>query len=56
MTWRPSRTLIRTGVPPGGRKLKMMDSVAKEDLSHYTDEEIAAIHAYLSARAQKLSR
>jgi cytochrome c553 len=50
------KTLIRTGVPPGGRKLKMMGSVAKEDLSHYTDEEIAAIHAYLSARAQKLSR
>jgi len=50
------KTLIRTGVPPGGRKLKMMGSVAKEDLSHYTDEEIAAIHAYLSARARKLSR
>jgi mono/diheme cytochrome c family protein len=44
--------LLRTGVPAGGRKLKLMDDVAKKDLSHYTDEEIAAMHAYLTERAQ----
>lgn len=44
--------LLRTGVPPGGRKLKLMDEVARSDLSHYTDDEIAATHAYLVERAQ----
>jgi hypothetical protein len=29
-----------------------MDDVARKDLSHYTDEEIAAMHAYLTERAQ----
>lgn len=46
------RTLMRTGVPPGGRDLGMMSEVARNDLSHFTDEEIAALHAYLVARAQ----
>lgn len=49
------KALLRTGVPPGGRKLKMMDDVARNQLSHYTDEEMAEIYAYLVARAQKLS-
>lgn len=49
------KTLIRTGQPPGNRKLRMMSSVAQSDLSHYTDAEIAEIYAYLVARAQKLS-
>jgi mono/diheme cytochrome c family protein len=48
--------LMRTGVPAGGRKLKMMDEVSREGFSHYTDDEIAAIHAYLVAGAQKLTR
>ena len=45
--------LLRTGVPAGDRKLKLMGDVAKKDLSHYTDEEIAAIHAYLVERARR---
>lgn len=49
-------TLMRTGVPPGGRKLKLMGSVASKDLSHLTDAEIKQIHDYLAARAQRLSR
>lgn len=49
------RRLLRDGVPAGGRKLRMMGDVARSDLSHYTNEEIAEIHAYLVARAQKLS-
>jgi mono/diheme cytochrome c family protein len=52
----PFTKLMRTGIPPGGRKLKMMDEVSRDGFSHYTDAEIAAIHSYLVARAQKLSR
>ena len=47
------RTLLRTGVPPGGKKLGMMASVARDDFSHLKDEEIAAIHAYLVERARR---
>lgn len=43
--------LLRTGVPPGGRRLGMMAAVARSDFRHFTDEEIAALHAYLQARA-----
>ena len=45
--------LMRTGVPASGRKLKLMDEVARDDLSHYNDAEIAALYAYLHERAQK---
>ncbi len=48
--------LLRTGIPAGGRKLKMMDSIARSDLSHLNDSEIAQLHSYLVARAQADSR
>jgi cytochrome c553 len=48
------KALLRTGVPPGARKLTMMDDVARNQFSHYTDEEIAEIHSYLVARSRKL--
>ena len=47
------KTLLRKGVAPGGKKLGMMGDVARSDFSHLTDEEIAAIHAYLVERAQR---
>lgn len=50
------KTLMRTGVPPGGRKLKLMDSIARDDFSRMTDADIDQLFAYLQARAQKLSR
>jgi cytochrome c553 len=50
------KTLLRTGVPPGGRKLRMMDEIARDSLSHLTDAEIDELYAYLQARAEKLSR
>jgi mono/diheme cytochrome c family protein len=50
------KKLLRTGVPAGGRKLKLMGDIAKDSLSHMTDAEIADLYAYLQARAQKLSR
>ena len=50
------KTLMRTGVPAGGRKLKVMGDVARDNLSYMTDAEISEVYAYLQARAQKLSR
>jgi len=41
--------LIRTGVPLGGRKLRMMREVARDNLSSLTDAEIAALYTYLHA-------
>lgn len=45
--------LMRTGVAAGNRKLGLMADVARNDFSHLTDREIAAIHAYLKERASR---
>lgn len=45
--------LMRTGLPPSGRELKMMTGVSRKAFSHFTDEEIAELHAYLVERAQR---
>ena len=45
--------LLRTGVPSNGKKLTLMEEVAKADFNHLTDDEIAALHAYLVERAQR---
>ncbi len=47
------RTLMREGVAPGGKKLGLMREVARDDFSHFTDQEIAAIHDYLAERAAR---
>jgi cytochrome c553 len=47
------RRLMRTGVASGNRKLGLMTEVARDDFSHFTDDEIAAIHAYLKERAAR---
>ena len=47
------KALLRTGVPPSHKDLKLMDDVAKTDLKHFNDDEIAAIHAYLVELAQR---
>ena len=39
--------LLRTGVPLGGRKLGEMGTWARNNLSHLTDGEIAALYSYL---------
>jgi mono/diheme cytochrome c family protein len=49
------RTLMRTGVPPGGRDLGEMKEVAARNFSSFTDEEVAQLHAYLQARAERVS-
>lgn len=50
------RTLMRTGVPPGGRDLGLMKEVSERGFSAYTDEEIGQLHAYLRARAERAAR
>ena len=46
-------TLLRTGTPRDpATKLTLMAEVAKLTLHNLTDDEIAAVHAYLSALPQ----
>ncbi|MCB2098195.1 MAG: hypothetical protein KDE05_11220, partial [Parvularculaceae bacterium] len=40
------KTLMRTGVPIGGRDLGIMSEVARDAFSLFTDEEIADIQAF----------
>lgn len=40
--------LMRTGIPADGRKLRLMDEVARGRFSHWTDEEVESIYAYLA--------
>jgi hypothetical protein len=44
--------LLRTGIGVDGKEHGLMSEVAKARFRHFSDEEIAALHAYLSARAQ----
>jgi mono/diheme cytochrome c family protein len=48
------KTLMRTGRSPAGKDLGLMAEVARNDFVAMTDEEIAAVHAYLVARAKRL--
>jgi len=43
--------LMRTGVALGERELELMSEVARSRFSHFTDEEIEALYAYLLSRA-----
>lgn len=43
--------LMRTGVALGGRKLGVMGARARNNLSHLTDAEIAALYSYLHSQA-----
>jgi cytochrome c553 len=44
-------TLLRTGEPIGDRELDLMAEVATQRFSHFTGQEIAALHAYLRTLA-----
>jgi len=50
------RTLMRTGVPPGGRDLGQMKEVAQRAYASLSDEEVGQLHAYLRARAERAAR
>ena len=41
--------LVRTGRALGDRELGMMSRWARSNLSHLTDDEIAALYTYLSS-------
>ncbi len=43
--------LLRTGIGADGKEHGLMSEIARARLYHLTDEEIAALHAYLVARA-----
>jgi mono/diheme cytochrome c family protein len=45
--------LMRTGVGLGERQLGLMSEVARSRFTHFTDEEIAALYAYLLSRATR---
>jgi len=45
--------LMRTGVPLGGRDLRLLDDVARSRFVYLTDAEIAALHAYLRTLATR---
>jgi mono/diheme cytochrome c family protein len=39
--------LLRAGVAPGERNLPVMGPTARQNLSHHTEAEIAALYSYL---------
>ena len=43
------KTLLSTGIAPGGRKLGLMTEMSVAGLKYLRDDEVAALHAYLSA-------
>ena len=43
------KTLLSTGVAIGGRKLGLMTEMAQGGLKYLRDDEVASLHAYLSA-------
>ena len=45
------RHLLRTGIPIGGRPLRLMGDVARDRFAHLTDREVDSIYDYLKARA-----
>ena len=47
-------TLLRTGIAPGGRKVGLMSQVSPARFNALTHQEVAALHAYLRARADRL--
>ena len=40
--------LMRQGVPRDGRKLDLMQQAAKDRFANFSDDEVAALHSYLS--------
>jgi len=46
--------LMKTGVPLGGQKLGLMELVAIERFSNFTEDEVRDLYGYLVARAKEL--
>ncbi|CAN5155687.1 hypothetical protein BH10PSE1_BH10PSE1_02720 [soil metagenome] len=46
--------LMRTGGPMDGKDKGLMSMVARENFTSFTDADIAALHGYLTARAERM--
>jgi len=46
--------LMRTGIGMDGKEHGLMTEVSRDRLVHFTDQEIAELHAYLTARAERM--
>lgn len=46
-------SLMKTGLPPGGRDLGLMTEVGRKSFSHFNDREVADLFDYLQARARR---
>jgi mono/diheme cytochrome c family protein len=49
------KKLLRDGVSPNKKDIGLMGRIARSDLKYLSDDEIAAIRAYLAERAQRSS-
>ena len=47
------KRLMRTGVAADGKTRGLMSEVARNRFANFTDDEVAALHAYLTARAER---
>jgi mono/diheme cytochrome c family protein len=47
------KTLMRTGIAAGGRRLGLMTETAPARFTAFSDQEVEALHTYLRARADK---
>ena len=43
--------LMKHGVPPGDRPLKLMGPTSQLRFANFTSDEVAAVHAYLQSRS-----
>ncbi len=49
------RALMHDGETPSGRELGLMSATARSSFSHFTDDEVGALYAYLDARDVRLA-
>lgn len=47
-------TLMRTGVAADGRERGLMTKVSRSRFSHFTEQDVADLHGYLTARAERM--
>jgi mono/diheme cytochrome c family protein len=48
--------LMREGVPKDGRKLELMDETARNRFSHFTDDEVSGLYAFLSRQVASVGK
>jgi len=51
--WADFQTLMRTGVPIGGRDLGLMATVARDRFAHFTKQEVEDLYAFLGTLARR---